>query len=142
MSRQFDPFNIHPDLIIHEHIVRFIHAVDTKLNSKVESMDKYIRIPFSHAVYHKLFNNRSYLSRNHFKREYFTPGWDQSYSKHVGENQTIHSGSRVLFPIQVYLYVPRARKVHFCKHREQYNKKPIINVEMLRMFFNKEDCGD
>jgi len=123
---------------MYEHVVRFRQAIDSKLNTTTESTDK---IPFSHAVYCKLFSGRrQYLYSRHFSREYFTSGWDQSYTQHVGVVETLHSGSRVLFPIVACLYSSSSRKHYFCKHEGQYSRKSLVVIEMLRIFFNKEEC--
>ena len=66
--------------------------------------------------------------------------WDQSYTKNGGKLETLHSGSRVIFPIVTNLYTYSSRKDYFYKHDAQYNKKPEVSVQMLRIFFNKEDC--
>ncbi|XP_065893022.1 uncharacterized protein [Dysidea avara] len=68
--RQFYIPNI-PEAVVNDHADRFIVAIDRKLNSSVESSNKYIRIPFMHAVYYKLFGNRTELRQRDFKSEYY-----------------------------------------------------------------------
>ena len=127
---------------MNDHADRFIVAIDRKLNSSVESSDKYIRIPFMHAVYYKLFGNRTELRQRDFKSEYFERGWDHSYQKREGIARTVISGSVVIFPIVTHLYRTNSRKGRFCKNESNgtYSKKPMIYNEMLRIFVNKQDC--
>jgi len=57
-SRQFYIPDI-PDAVFHAD--RFTLAINRKLNSSVESSDKFIRIPFMHAICYKLFGDKTEL---------------------------------------------------------------------------------
>lgn len=83
-----------------------------------------------------------HLRARDFSSEYFKGGWDQSYERTVGRNRTLHSGSKVIFPIVMQLYYSSSRDDRFCRdaHTGTYSKKTVIYSDMLRIFVNKQDC--
>jgi len=117
-----------PYAVIMDHVNRLIKEIDRKLNSTSECCDKYIRMSFMHAVYYKLFGNKTHLRARDFSSEYFKGGWDQSYERTVGRNRTLHSGSKVIFPIVMQLYYSSSRDDRFCRdaHTGTYSKKTVI----------------
>ncbi|XP_065903672.1 uncharacterized protein [Dysidea avara] len=131
-----------PEAVVMDHVNRLIIEVNKKLNSTKESCDKYIRIPFMHSVYYKLFGNRTHLRARDFNCTYFERGWDQSFDRAVGRNRTIYSGSKVIYPIVMYLYHTSSKDGRFCRdvHTCTYSKKSVAYNDMLRIFVNKKDC--
>jgi len=122
------------EVAIQQHANKFITEVNSRLESRVESSAKYIRIPFMHTVYYRLFGDKTSLTASDFSREFFHEGWDDSSESDVGVAKTIFSGRKVLYPILTHLYVHSTKKDRFYKHTNSYHNKPLVYVDMLRIF--------
>ena len=124
---------------LYQHVDRFKHAIVTKLTSR--SSSKYIRIIFDHAIYRKLFGGKTELHARDFSQHLFSAGWDNAYEQNVGVVRTIYSGSKVLYPILTHPYLGNSKKGIFCKLAgNKYRAKPVVHLEMLRIFVNVQDC--
>jgi len=124
---------------IWKHTDKFRNTIEAKLTSS--SSSKYIRISFDHAVYRKLFGDKIELNAQDFREPYFSAGWDSALKQHVGVARTIYSGRKVLYPILTYPYLGHSRKSMFCKlGQDNYKLKPLVHIEMLRIFVTVEEC--
>ena len=127
--------------IIEEHAIRIMHTVDRRLSVGSKHSDKYIRILFRHDVFRKLFKGKDNLYEGDFDPQYFRPGWEASLKKYIGVNRTIYNGSKVVFPILVRPYLTWTKKNRFFKENNcKFNQKPLIFVEMLRLYIETKDC--
>ena len=90
---------------VEEHAIRIMHTVDRRLDVGSRRSDKYIRIPFRHDVFHKLFKGKDKLYERDFDPQYFRLGWDASFKEYKGVSRTIYNGSKVVFPFLVKPYL-------------------------------------
>ena len=128
--------------VIEEHTIRIMHTVDRRLSVGSRCSDKYIRIPFRHDVFRKLFRGKDRLYKTDFDPQYFQPGWDVSFQEYKGVSRTIYNGSKVVYPVLVRPYLNWTKKnCFFLKENDcNFSHKPLIFVEMLRLYIEIKDC--
>ena len=95
--------------LFRDNVGNFCRAVEKSLRLG-SSKGFMCRFQFRHDVFKYLFGDCCILNLEDFDRKYFKNGWDQSYRLY--RNRA--SGIRIVFPIEVDLYIARIGGGRYC----------------------------
>jgi len=121
---------------IQGHVDRFCTLVGNSL-SLGSSKGFLSRIEFRHDVYRYLFGNNFTLNLTDFNNTYFNDSWHQRFTLYKKRC----SGTVVVFPIHVELYIAWIGSGHYLNSSQEFIKKKKRPVEMIKISLVKRNIS-